>query len=159
MGIRVWLLLVDGWRCSHMYVGGKFLCWFPLYLPFITNKLLFSFQNHMDPFEELGMTAQNAEQHRRSATEKQVRLHDSFLGLFLCCVYLWFPYTFSRTEQLWRKSYLLVVIHIPLCIRTFFGLFRKTLSFLSGLWRFWSHKLASLFCLCIRWQDWPSSME
>ncbi|WZY84780.1 hypothetical protein YC2023_031164 [Brassica napus] len=27
--------------------------------------------NHMDPFEELGITEQNAEKHRRSATEKQ----------------------------------------------------------------------------------------
>jgi hypothetical protein len=34
------------------------------------------------------MTAQNADQHRRSATENQVRLYDSFLGLFRSCVYL-----------------------------------------------------------------------
>lgn len=45
----------------------------------------------MDPFEELGMTAQNAEQHRRSATEKQVRLHeymivslDCFFAVYIC---------------------------------------------------------------------------
>ncbi|KAL0762447.1 hypothetical protein Bca101_078598 [Brassica carinata] len=35
-------------------------------------------QNHMDPFEELGITEQNAEKHRRSATEKQdVEAHTS----------------------------------------------------------------------------------
>lgn len=41
----------------------------------------------MDPFEELGITAQNAEQHRRSATENQVQLRDSFLRLLLSCVF------------------------------------------------------------------------
>ncbi|KAF8046253.1 hypothetical protein N665_3912s0004, partial [Sinapis alba] len=33
--------------------------------------------NHMDPFEELGMTEQNAEQHRRSATENNQASEDS----------------------------------------------------------------------------------
>lgn len=43
----------------------------------------------MDPFEELGMTEKNAEQHRRSATENQVPktvqllYQDLFLGILL----------------------------------------------------------------------------
>ena len=32
------------------------------------------FQIHMDPFEEIGTAEKNAEQHRRSANEKEVRI-------------------------------------------------------------------------------------
>ena len=54
-----------------MYVyKATFPVWFWIVL--INNGLFLSFQNHMDPFEELGITEQNAEKHRRSATEKQV---------------------------------------------------------------------------------------
>lgn len=38
----------------------------------LTFYLCFS-QVYMDPFEEIGMAEKNAEQHRRSATEKEVR--------------------------------------------------------------------------------------
>lgn len=31
------------------------------------------FQIYVDPFEEIGMAEKNAEQHRRSANEKEVR--------------------------------------------------------------------------------------
>jgi hypothetical protein len=34
--------------------------------------IVFHFQIFMDPFEEMGMGARFAEQHRRSATEKEV---------------------------------------------------------------------------------------
>lgn len=34
---------------------------------------LFPFQIVMDPFEEIGMAEKNAEQHRRSASEKEVQ--------------------------------------------------------------------------------------
>jgi hypothetical protein len=34
--------------------------------------IAFHFQIFMDPFEEMGMGARFAEQHRRSATEKEV---------------------------------------------------------------------------------------
>lgn len=34
--------------------------------------LIKCFQIHLDPFEEIGMAEKNAEQHRRSANEKEV---------------------------------------------------------------------------------------
>lgn len=37
----------------------------------LTN--IFIFQIYSDPFEEMGMAARDAEQHRRSASEKEVR--------------------------------------------------------------------------------------
>lgn len=58
----------------------------------------------MDPFEELGMTAQNAEQHRRSATENQVQLRDSFRGLLLSCVTLSFPYSIFLELRNYREK-------------------------------------------------------
>lgn len=70
----------------------------------------------MDPFEELGMTAQNAEQHRRSAIENQVQLRDSFLRLLLSCVTLSFPYTFclelnNYEEKAIHFSYTYFTVH------------------------------------------------
>lgn len=38
---------------------------------FLLTKHLY-FQIYLDPFEEMGMAARDAEQHRRSATEKEV---------------------------------------------------------------------------------------
>lgn len=32
------------------------------------------FQLHIDPFEEIELAGKNAEQHRRSASEKEVRI-------------------------------------------------------------------------------------
>nr|AAL58934.1 AT3g51050/F24M12_90 [Arabidopsis thaliana]AAN64522.1 At3g51050/F24M12_90 [Arabidopsis thaliana] len=43
--------------------------------------------NHMDPFEELGMTAQNADQHRRSATENQASEDSGAINLRHFSVY------------------------------------------------------------------------
>ena len=43
----------------------------------------------MDPFEELGITEQNAEKHRRSATEKQVRKDVELLYLVVIKMFLW----------------------------------------------------------------------
>lgn len=67
----------------------------------------------MDPFEELGMTEKNAEQHRRSATESQVPknvqllYHDRFLGILLVVnfdVYLCGPVTHFVYNSMIKKQ-------------------------------------------------------
>lgn len=40
------------------------------------------FQMHVDPFEEIELAEKNAEQHRRSATEKDVRANEITLFIF-----------------------------------------------------------------------------
>jgi hypothetical protein len=93
--------------------------------------------NHMDPFEELGMTAQNADQHRRSATENQASEDSGAINLRHFSVYAFAGKTgLLRWSKKTDVSYLFFSAHFFICI--FLNYIRTCNKFGGQIDRFFS---------------------
>lgn len=58
----------------YVFILGFNYYYFFLLLSPLTLLLSTLFQMHLDPFEEIKMAEESADQHRRSASEKEVRI-------------------------------------------------------------------------------------